>query len=208
MASSRAQAMAQANALARRSKAGSLGSVGSGDYVSIPLQAFSRLPHALSRLPQACRRARSSCMLPRCQAISASDPCMRPLETSPPCMTLTLIRCPACEIVPQGMYQAAPQQMIQGMYQAAPQQVYATQEVLVREPHSISSPPFLAQPLMVFVRPRDVLRIIPYFPSSAARAHHRHTPFADQSLTDAPRSRRLLVFFRRASSCRSCHDGR
>ena len=65
-----------------------------------------------------------------------------------PCMILTR----ACVIVSQGMYQAAPQQA-QGMYQAAPQQMYATQEVLVREPHvyhSTSSPPFLAQPLMVF----------------------------------------------------------
>ena len=58
---------------------------------------------------------------------------------TPHCMILT--RCAACVIVSQGMYQAAPQQM------------YATQEVLVREPHvyhSTSSPPFLAQPLMVF----------------------------------------------------------
>ena len=38
--SSRAQAMAQANALARRSRGGS---IGGGEYVSIPLHALSRL---------------------------------------------------------------------------------------------------------------------------------------------------------------------
>ena len=62
-----------------------------------------------------------------------------------PCMILTR----ACVIVSQGMYQAAPQQA-QGMYQAAPQQMYATQEVLVREPHvyhSTPSLPFLAEDL-------------------------------------------------------------
>jgi hypothetical protein len=93
-----------------------------------PCRRFRTAAGALTVTP-----ARSSCML-----------------DTPPCMTLT--RCAACKIVSQGMYQAAPQQA-QGMYQAAPQQMYATQEVLVREPHvyhSTSSPPFLAQPLMVF----------------------------------------------------------
>ena len=112
-----------------------------------------------------------------------------------PCMILTR----ACVIVSQGMYQAAPQQA-QGMYQAAPQQMYATQEVLVREPHvyhSTSSLPFLAQPLMVFCD-RAVLHISPYFPSSAARAQPPRTVIRltlTSPLRTPHRSRQLLCSF-------------
>jgi hypothetical protein len=82
MASSRAQAMAQANALARRSRAGSLGS---GDYVSKPQHALLQLPQALSSPLQA---------LSHCCRGSYSDSCQEFLYAGhPPLHDTDTMRC-------------------------------------------------------------------------------------------------------------------